>query len=165
MTTIKLHNVGNLPADDILPRFRVVYRGLIAEPKGSPHIVLKDYGLAEDGRTLLKTIPSLAEDERFLIGEIEQGKGRVEMELGLGWVVFSKNAINCSIWRRDFPHAPRQTIWNREGRLWVRADMNRDNSYCIGEGEIYAHERTAWQRFLNDGNKEKYVTDMLGILE
>lgn len=161
-----LIRMGNLSPEYLAPNFRIESRGLCFDltESPSPNWVIKDYALHKEGAKK-EEIVSPDELRKFLSEQFRENK--LEKGLGLGFSITSNGMTNLSLWRKDFPHLPLQTIWTIKEGVWQpKSDANQDNSYCTGEGLVYAFERNAWSRFLesprSERRKEEYLETTFG---
>jgi hypothetical protein len=157
MTSLDLSRVGNVRRDYVLPNLGCQYRGLHFNPVG---FAIKDYALPS--LTSQREIPAYEAIGKLLSGEIQRVNGK--RELGLGFVVVSAGTVNLSMWREDYPHLPLQTLWTPTKEGFEKVNLDEENSYCVFEMAIAAHEANAWKRFLNSPrrgiDKLAYINDL-----
>lgn len=165
MAILDLLNVGNVDPGYQTPRFKANFRMTHFDPANDPTSwVVKCYELRQEGKK--QNLPEWNQIQALLTNGF---RSTVDRELGLGFVIVSESVVNLSMWRKDFPHLPHQTLWTLVSPPhpfnWSRSNCNVENSYCLGEGRIYTHERAIWEKFLNSPRTERDKWDYVnGIL-
>jgi len=140
-------NIGNVQKPD-LERRRVSKVGLAV----SPDLVLKMYAL-------LKVSPEdytgRAEEARGVL-EKEIAAGNIEPLSGMGFAIFSEDALNVARWDKEQPLAVVNRVYGYDGNF-TPLDIRKAGSFCIYELVVVAHERSAWERFLKShrGREDK----------
>jgi hypothetical protein len=161
MAIFNLRNVGQVKPEYVLPRFESRYNGVSFDAgSDTPTWIVKNYQLFNKAKN---ESPDnfLSTNQVYVLIQDAIERRKLTRQIGLGFAVVSRDILNLSLWREDFPHLPKQTLWVYNGEAWTMANLAEDNSYCIGEGAIYAHERDAWQKFLGSSKKEKDKMDYL----
>jgi len=153
---MNLKKIGNIPKSYEHESRVAVPRGLIKTRKA----ILKFYDMViKEGEGK----HPIGEAREFIKRKMNSVEGK--LELGLGFVILSRDMLNFSLWSESQIILPKQEIYAPFPRTkhhnTKKVSIDEEGAYCIWELGIVAHEKEAWKKYLASEHMIKDKEDYL----